>query len=142
MDPVTLIVAALAAASSGVAYGAVRVIWAALRRPILLGALILAFVVSAVVCLVVSGLVFRGWWQGFFQNVGVSLLFIGVVNLGILGALRNLIEGEPAKPDRAAGQYRSADAEGGMSVVERLQDVVDRLEQRLADLGAGPTAPH
>jgi len=66
--------------------------------------------------LVVSGVVFRGWWQGFFQNVGVRLLFIGVVNLGILGALRNLIEGEPAKRDRAAGEHGSANTEGGMSV--------------------------
>ena len=65
----------------------------------------------------------------------MSLLFIGVVNLGILGALRNLIEGEPAKRDRAAGEHGSANTEGEMSVVDRLQDVVDRLGQRLADLG-------
>jgi hypothetical protein len=30
---------------------------------------------------------------GFLQSVGVSLLFVGVVNLGILGALSGLIEG-------------------------------------------------
>jgi VIT1/CCC1 family predicted Fe2+/Mn2+ transporter len=67
----------------------------AARRPLLLGAVILAFVAGACLCLILSGLTFRGWWQGFFQNLGVSVLLVGVVNLGILGALRGLTEGSP-----------------------------------------------
>lgn len=49
------------------------------RRPVLLAAIILAFVASAILCLALSGVVLRGWWQGLFQNVGVALLFVGVV---------------------------------------------------------------
>jgi hypothetical protein len=76
------------------------------RRPILPGTVILAFVASACLCLVLSGLVFRGWWQGFFQSVGVSLLFVGVINLGILAALRGLIEG-PIPESAATDQERA-----------------------------------
>ncbi len=37
-----------------------------------------------------SGVVFQGWWQSFLQSIGVRLLFVGVVNLGILVALGGL----------------------------------------------------
>jgi hypothetical protein len=94
------------------------------RRPLLLGAVILAFVVSAILCLLLSGVVFRGWWEGFLQSVGVSLLFVGVVNLGILGALRGLIEG----PRRASTTALNPE------MAEQLLAAMEGLERRLAEL--------
>jgi hypothetical protein len=95
------------------------------RRPILLGAVILGFVTSAVLCLVLSAVVFQGWWGSFLQGVGVSLLFVGVVQLGILGALSGLIE----DPQR--------DSTAGLSpeTVEELRAAMESLERRLAELG-------
>src|ERR1700683_1795018 len=63
------------------------------RRPILLLAVTLAFVACAVLSLALSGVVFRGWWQGFFLELGVGLLIAGIVDVAILGALHGLIEG-------------------------------------------------
>jgi hypothetical protein len=91
------------------------------RRPIVLAATILAFVATSIVCLVLSGVLFSGWWESFFQGVGVSLLFVGVVNLGILGALRGLIEG----PSRDTLSPEEA---------QQLRDAVERLERKLAEL--------
>lgn len=95
------------------------------RRPIRLGAVILGFVVSAVLCLVLSAVVFQGWWGSLLQGVGVSLLFVGVVQLGILGALSGLIE----DPQR--------DSTAGLSpeTVEELRAAMESLERRLAELG-------
>ena len=44
--------------------------------------------------LTLSGLVFTGWWQGFFLELGVGLLIAGIVDIAILGALHGLIEGD------------------------------------------------
>lgn len=63
------------------------------RRPILLFLVTLAFVLSAVLLLALSGLVFRGWWQGFCLELGVGLFIAGIVDVAILGALHGLIEG-------------------------------------------------
>ena len=64
------------------------------RRPILLFLVTLAFVLSAVLSLALSGLVFTGWWQAFCQALGVGLLLAGIVDVAILGALHGLIEGD------------------------------------------------
>ena len=95
------------------------------RRPKLLGAVILGFVASAVVCLVLSAVVFQGWWGSFLQGVGVSLLFVGVVQLGILGALSGLIEGP------------RGDSSAGLSpeTVDELRAAMESLERKLAELG-------
>ncbi len=95
------------------------------RRPILLGAVILGFVVSAVVCLVLSAVVFQGWWGSFLQGVGVSLLFVGVVQLGILGALSDLIE--RPREDSSTGL--------SLETVDGLRAAMETLERRLAELG-------
>ena len=99
-------------------------IWIA-RRPILLAAVILSFVASAVLCLVLSAIVFQGWWESFLQGVGVSLLFVGVVDLGILGALRGLIEGP--REDSTAGL--------SPETVEQLRAAMESLERKLTELG-------
>jgi hypothetical protein len=64
------------------------------RRPVLLFVVTLGFVVSAVLLLALSGLVFRGWWQAFCLEFGVGLLIAGIVDVAILGALHGLIEGD------------------------------------------------
>ncbi|WOT34245.1 hypothetical protein [Streptomyces coeruleorubidus] len=76
----------------------VSVLWAIVRRPILLGALILGFLGSGILALVISSST-TGWWQDFLLSAGVNLIFVGVVDLLVLGVLRNLIEGgRPASP--------------------------------------------
>jgi hypothetical protein len=95
------------------------------RRPILLTAVILGFVASAELCLVLSAVVFQGWWESFLQGTGVSLLFAGVVDLGILGALRGLIE----------GPREDSTAELSPEMVERLRAAMESLEQKLTELG-------
>jgi hypothetical protein len=64
------------------------------RRPILLAIVTLTFVASVAVSLILSGVLFRGWWQGFFLELGVGLLIAGIVDVAILGALHALIEGD------------------------------------------------
>jgi hypothetical protein len=83
IDPVTL----------PLALWAVRAIIKVARRPILLLAVTLAFVACAALSLALSGVVFRGWWQSFFLELGVGLLIAGIVDVAILGALHGLIEG-------------------------------------------------
>lgn len=103
----------------------------AARRPILLGTVVLAFVASACLCLVLSGLVFRGWWQGFFQSVGVSLLFVGVINLGILAALRGLIEGPTGATVRDEA-LQSATTAAVQRTAEELRPRNDKQAEQLA----------
>ncbi len=69
------------------------------RKPALLFLVTLAFVVSAILSLALSGLVFRDWWQGFFLELGVGLLIAGTVDVAVLGALHGLIEGDESKTD-------------------------------------------
>jgi hypothetical protein len=92
MAPLELTVALLA---TSVVRGVVKVA----RRPILLLAVTLAFVASAVLSLTLSGVVFRGWWQSFFLELGAGLLIAGIVDVAVLSALHGLIEGTvPTSP--------------------------------------------
>jgi hypothetical protein len=140
MDP-TILAGALVRAAVGA-------LWETIRRPALLVAVILSFVISAVISLIVSGLVFHGWWQAFFQNVGVSLLFVGIINLGILTALRGLTEGPPSTKGPLSAEGLPS-TEGPPSqeteiiitgaaneeVLEQVRDALERIEQRLAGSG-------
>jgi hypothetical protein len=105
--------------------GPLRFLIEVARRPILLAAVILGFVASAILCLVLSAVVFQGWWGSFLQGVGVSLLFVGAVDLGILGALRGLIESP--REDSAVGL--------NPETIEQLRAAMESLERKLADLG-------
>jgi hypothetical protein len=85
--------------TTAVTIAALRAVVQVARRPILLLAVTLAFVASAGLSLALSGIVFRGWWQSFFLELGVGLLIAGIVDVAILGALHGLIEGtEPTPP--------------------------------------------
>ena len=65
------------------------------RRPVLLFLVTLGFVVSAVLLLALSGLVFRGLVASILPGIpGVGLLIAGIVDVAILGALHGLIEGD------------------------------------------------
>jgi hypothetical protein len=50
--------------------------------------------------------VFQGWWQAFSLELGVGLLIAGIVDVAVLGALHELIEGgtkqQPKKADSVA----------------------------------------
>jgi hypothetical protein len=83
MDVTTLLIAGILDAIVGIA-----------RRPIRIAIVTIAFVAIAAISLVLSGIVFNGWWQGFFQALGVGILLAGIVDVAILGALRGLLEGE------------------------------------------------
>jgi ABC-type transporter Mla maintaining outer membrane lipid asymmetry permease subunit MlaE len=99
-------------------------IGAILRRPVLRAVVICSIVASAVVCLVLSGVEFRGWWQSFFQSVGVSLLFVGVVNVALAGALAALI----STPEQESAPALTPET------VEQLRAAMESLERRLAEL--------
>ena len=58
-----------------------------------------------------------------FLDVGVSLLFVGIIDLAVLGALRRVIE-EPSASTR----------DGGMA---QLLAVMQDIDQRLAELTNG-----
>jgi hypothetical protein len=62
------------------------------HRAILIGLVTLIFVVTSSGLLVLSALIFTGWWQEFFLELGVGLLVAGIVDIAILGALHSLIE--------------------------------------------------
>jgi hypothetical protein len=49
---------------------------------------------SGITSLLLSGLVFRGWWQGFFLELGVGLLVVTVVEVAVLGTLHELTDGK------------------------------------------------
>ena len=149
MDAISLITVALAAVPAAILRG----FWEIARRPILLAAVIFAFIVGAIVSLVLSGIVYHGWWQGFFQNVGVSLLFIGVVNLGILNSLRGLIEGERTQRASSAAinpqvvlkflrqpaieqeSLAISGAAADRALLEQVRDALEKVEQRLTGSG-------
>jgi hypothetical protein len=61
----------------------------------------------------------------FLHNVGVSLLFVGLVNLGILVALRGLIENPLGNPTNAPTA----------AMVEQLRAAIESLERRLPEPG-------
>jgi hypothetical protein len=104
-----------------VAVAAARSIWSIARRPILLLTATLVFVISAAASLTLSGLVFTGWWQGFFLELGVGLLIAGIVDIAILGALHGLIEGE---------------GDGETTAIYQLTAAVNRVETLLKTPGA------
>jgi hypothetical protein len=103
-----------------------------LRRPVLLAIVTLSFIVSAAICLILSGLLFQGWWQGFFLALGVGLLVAGIVDVGVIGALHGLIEGEPTRRSADDGLDRLVSAAAGNSV-DLSWDEFDAIRQLLED---------
>jgi hypothetical protein len=122
MDPVTLILAATAAVSSNLVSSVLTVA----RKPVLLFLVTLTFVILGAASLVLSGLVFRGWWQGFFLEVGVGVLIAGIVDVAVLSALHGLIEG-----DGNADEIRQI-----------VESAVSRMENRLAAQTVAPGEPN
>lgn len=98
MDPITLIVTALVSASgqalarSGLELA--RSVLKVAREPMLLAGLTLLLILSGITSLILSGLVFRGWWQGFFLELGVGLLVVSIVEVAVLGVLHALTDGK------------------------------------------------
>lgn len=66
--------------------------WDAFRRPVVLTVLIVGFVGGGIAALIASVSV-HGWWGDFLLNVGVNMIFVGGVDVLILGMLSQLIEG-------------------------------------------------
>ncbi|MEV0996778.1 hypothetical protein [Nonomuraea sp. NPDC050202] len=67
-------------------------LWQALRRPILLGSLILCFLAIGVGTLWLSRSA-SDWWQDLLLNAGVNLIFVGAIDLLILSVIaRGLLE--------------------------------------------------
>jgi hypothetical protein len=98
MDPITLIMTALVSASgralaeSGLQLA--RSVLKVAREPILLAGLTLLLILSGITSLLLSGLVFRGWWQEFFLELGVGLLVVSIVEVAVLGVLHALTDGK------------------------------------------------
>jgi hypothetical protein len=131
MDPITLIMASLVSASgralaeSGIQLA--RSVLKVAREPILLAGLTLLLILSGIASLLLSGLVFRGWWQEFFLELGVGLLVVSIVEVAVLGVLHALTDGKKLR---------------------EILDVTNRIENELmghsiitASGGAVETAP-
>jgi hypothetical protein len=62
-------------------------------RPVRIAFITLIFIAVALAMLVLSGLVMHGWWQAFFLESGVGTLIAGIVDVAVLSALHDLVEG-------------------------------------------------
>jgi hypothetical protein len=74
-------------------------LWAAYRRPIVLGCAILVFSGCGLGMIIGSHAV-TGWWQSALLGFGTSLLIVGTVELGILGVIKKLVETGDDKPEK------------------------------------------
>jgi hypothetical protein len=117
MDPVALIISALAAAGREVvlalAKAIVAALWKAYKSKIVLGTAIFAFSTTGLAMIIWSHAV-TGWNQAALLGFGTSLLIVGTVELGILGVLKNIID-----PDHTSGL---------------IDDLYSRLSQRFDEL--------
>ncbi|MFG3351030.1 hypothetical protein [Streptomyces sp. NPDC048001] len=59
-------------------------------RRYVLGLAIFVFTISGLTSLMLSAFVFTGWWGDFLINLGLGLVFSGVVDLMILGVIGDL----------------------------------------------------
>lgn len=67
------------------------------RQPVLIFLVVIAFLACAVFSLALSGLIFYGWWEGFFLEIGVGLLVTGIIDLVVLSALNTFLEAGKSK---------------------------------------------
>jgi hypothetical protein len=89
MDPSAVLV--LASTTLGSRF--LSLVVAILTKRYLFGLAVLGFTGSGVVMLVTSAFVpSGGWWQNVLVEIGAGLLFVGLVDLAILGALRRVID--------------------------------------------------
>jgi hypothetical protein len=82
---------------------------------LILGMAILGFS-GAGAALIVGSALTTGWWQAFQLAVGVSLLFVGTVELGILGLLHHVLGGDEANPEDRSGVSRVTIDRGAASI--------------------------
>ena len=140
IDPTSAVVAALYEGLSkgigGLAKAFVAVLWAAYKRPLVLGSAILGFSVVGLAMIIASRAV-TGWWQLALLGFGTSLLIVGTVELGILGVLKKIIE-----PDDRTPRMINAVTQNFNESFTALRDWLDepgaglRLEFRRAEIGA------
>jgi hypothetical protein len=64
------------------------------RNVVILAAAIAVFTISGTGMIVGSAFV-TAWPQSFLLGLGISLLMVGTVELGLLGALRHVLEAKP-----------------------------------------------
>jgi hypothetical protein len=106
---------------------ALKALIATARRPILIALVTFIFVVVSTTFLILSAIVFAGWWQNFFLELGVGLLVAGLVDIAVLGALHSLIEGtEIAESIRKKVELES----------DFVLDELDRLEEQIKQVKA------
>lgn len=98
---------------------------AAARRPLLLALVTFIFMMISTTSLTISAIVFTGWWQGFFLELGVGLLVAGLVDIAVLGALHGLIEGTEVA--RKNVELKN-DSPLGISAVEMIKNLLDDQE--------------
>lgn len=110
------------AALTAVALSAVAGLLAAYRNTLILGSAILGFSCLGLGLIVGSALT-TGWWQALQLAIGVSLLFVGTVELGILGLIRHVLGEDEADPqDRSSGQKLTLN-KGAASITFRASNL-------------------
>jgi len=90
MEILALATTLVSLAGSGLSRSVIKVA----LEPILIAAVTLTLILTGIVSLVLSGLVFQGWWQGFSLELGVGLLVVSIVEVAVLGALHALTDGK------------------------------------------------
>lgn len=96
MNPVSLGALIIGAANSGLTQAGIelaRSVIKVAREPLLLAGVTLLLILSGITSLLLSGLVFRDWWQAFFLELGVGLLVVSIVEVAVLGVLHALTDG-------------------------------------------------
>jgi hypothetical protein len=78
----------------------VQLFAAAFRNIRILAAVIVIFTTSGTGMIIASAYV-TAWPQAFLLGFGIAFFMVGTVELGLLGALKNIIEGKPENPDTA-----------------------------------------
>jgi len=115
MDPISLASLALLVAGKGLLQSVLKVA----REPILLGLVTLILVLLGILSLALSGLVFQGWWQAVFLELGVGLLVVSIVEVAVLGFLHAVTDGNK---------------------MQRILETTTRIENELTEHSALPAS--
>jgi len=115
-----------------------RSIWSVVRRPVLLLGSVLAFVVAGILALAASGFWTSGWWEDLLLNLGVGLIFVGLIDLVVLGALRGILEGPGNRPASMLPNTQTPSVASDR--LEEMEGSLARIERMLSAPGAARSA--
>jgi hypothetical protein len=111
-----------------------RTLWSVVRRPLLLLGTVVAFVVAGILALAASKFWTSGWWEDLLLNLGVGLIFVGLIDLVVLGAVRRIIEGTDSRSASMFASTPASSADGDR--LDEMARSLARVESMLNASGA------